>query len=97
MKKSEQYTRAMLAVLDDQRLSPMGKLEVLESLMEDRRVAEYSEKQKEAEKMLQCPNCGEELAPDDYMYRTRNRAVIGCENCIETVRAEIAIDDMNDY
>lgn len=47
--------------------------------------------------MLQCPNCGEELAPDDYMYRTRNRAVIGCENCIETVRAEIAIDDMNDY
>lgn len=47
--------------------------------------------------MLHCPNCGEELNPDDYLYRTGNRAVIGCENCIEAVRAEIALDDMNDY
>lgn len=55
MKRSEQYTKAMLAVLDDQRFSPWVKLEVLESLMEDRRVAEYSEKQKEAEKNAAMP------------------------------------------
>ncbi len=47
--------------------------------------------------MLTCPNCREELDQDDYMFRDSNRAVIGCENCIETVRAEIAIGDMNDY
>ena len=47
--------------------------------------------------MLTCPNCGEELNLEDYIYRDRNRAVIGCENCIEAVRAEIALDDMNDY
>lgn len=47
--------------------------------------------------MLSCPNCGQELNLDDYMYRDGNRAVIGCENCIETVRAEIALEDMNDY
>lgn len=47
--------------------------------------------------MLTCPNCQEELAPDSYMYRDSNAAVIGCECCIEAVRAEIAMDDMNDY
>lgn len=47
--------------------------------------------------MLTCPNCGEELDAESYMYRDSNRAVIGCENCIEAVRAEIALDDMNDY
>lgn len=47
--------------------------------------------------MLTCPNCQNELTPDDYIYRDGNRAVIGCENCIETVRAEIGIDDMTDY
>lgn len=47
--------------------------------------------------MLTCPNCGEELDADSYMYRDSNRGVIGCENCIEAVRAEIALDDMTDY
>lgn len=43
MKKSEQYTVAMLAVLKDICLSDSDKLEVIETLMSERGIARYSE------------------------------------------------------
>lgn len=46
MKKSERYTFAMKAVLEYE--MPAGtKLEVLETLMDDRKMAEFSEKTEE--------------------------------------------------
>lgn len=47
--------------------------------------------------MFHCPNCGEELNYNDTVYRDGNRAVIGCEFCIEPKEAEYALDDMNEY
>lgn len=44
MKKSEQYTVAMLAVLKDICLSDSDKLEVIETLMSQRGMAQYSER-----------------------------------------------------
>lgn len=43
MKKSEQYTVAMLAVLKDISISDVKKLEIIETLMADRGLARYSE------------------------------------------------------
>ena len=45
MKKSYIYQLAMLAVLATERIEPVDKLEVVEVLMNDKRVAEWSEKQ----------------------------------------------------
>lgn len=46
MKKSETYYKAMLAVVTSTMNAP-DKLEILEVLMEDRRVAEFTEKREE--------------------------------------------------
>jgi hypothetical protein len=43
MKKSEQYQTACLAVLDHELIAPKAKLEILETLMADRRLALYAE------------------------------------------------------
>lgn len=47
MKKSEQYTLAMASVIRDARLSMDETLDILETLMDDRKVARYSEKREE--------------------------------------------------
>lgn len=47
MKKSELYKLAVLSVIHDNSLDPEDKLDVMELLMNDRRVAEWSEKQEE--------------------------------------------------
>lgn len=47
MKKSERYKFAMMAVVNSLCLDASVKLDVLETLMEDKRVAEWSEKQEE--------------------------------------------------
>ena len=47
MKKSELYKLAMLSVMNDNSLDPEDKLEVVELLMNDKRVSEWSEKQEE--------------------------------------------------
>lgn len=47
MKKSDQYTIAMMAVVDNPNILTAAKIEVLETLMADKRMAEYGE---EAEK-----------------------------------------------
>lgn len=49
MKKSERYYMAMCAVVDDESISAEDKLEIMETLMEAKSVAEYVERQ-EAEK-----------------------------------------------
>ena len=49
MKKSEIYTRAMKAVLKDSTLAVSEQLDIIETLLADRNVARWSEKQ-EAEK-----------------------------------------------
>ena len=49
MKKSAIYTLAMLAVLRDEQTPSTVKLDVIETLLADRSVARWSEKQ-EAEK-----------------------------------------------
>lgn len=43
--------------------------------------------------MCHCPRCGAELAFDDKVYRTLNRVVIGCENCLEEECAEDALEE----
>ena len=43
MRKSEQYKAAMLAVMDHELIVPAQKLEILETLMADRRMALHSE------------------------------------------------------
>lgn len=43
MKKSEQYQAACLAVLDHELIAPKAKLEILETLMADRRLALHGE------------------------------------------------------
>lgn len=43
MRKSEQYRMAMAAVLEHPEIRTQHKLEILETLMADKRVAEYSE------------------------------------------------------
>ena len=48
MKKSEQYKAAMLAVVEDALIAPSDKLEILETLMADRRLALYNEEPKDA-------------------------------------------------
>lgn len=45
MKKSDIYQLAMLAVVDSEDIEAHDKLEVVEVLMNDKRVAEWSEKQ----------------------------------------------------
>ena len=49
MKKSELYTSAMVAVLDSERFAVCEKLDILEVLMEERRLAKFGE-EREAEK-----------------------------------------------
>ena len=46
MRKSEQYKAAMLAVLDHELIQPAPKLEILETLMADRRLALFAEEPK---------------------------------------------------
>lgn len=48
MKKSEKYQLAMVAVIESQLLDSKSKLEIIETLIGDRTVAEYSEKVEEA-------------------------------------------------
>ena len=48
MKQSERYYKAMLAVINST-MNAADKLEILETLMEDRRVAEFTEN-RDAEK-----------------------------------------------
>lgn len=50
MKKSELYQLAMLSVVDDESIEAADKLEVVEVLMNDKRIAEWSEKQEEEKK-----------------------------------------------
>lgn len=45
MKKSMAYHMAMLSVLDDKGLSVASKLEIIEVLIADKRLAIYSEEQ----------------------------------------------------
>ena len=47
MKKSERYQVAMIAVLSNNAIMPTDKLEIIETLMADKNVAEWSEKQEE--------------------------------------------------
>lgn len=50
MKKSEKYYLAMLAVLnDDSCLSTEDKLDIIEALIDDKRLAEFSERQEVGE------------------------------------------------
>lgn len=48
MKKSEQYQIAIMAVLLTSYLRPADKLEVMETLMMEKRLAKLSEERKEA-------------------------------------------------
>lgn len=55
MKKSEIYQAAMLSVIDDDRLDATSRLEIIAVLLNDKGIAEYSERkdaeaQAEAEK-----------------------------------------------
>lgn len=43
MKKSEQYQTACLAILDHELIAPAKKLEILETLLLDRRMALHTE------------------------------------------------------
>ena len=43
MRKSEQYKAAMLAVMEHELIVPAQKLEILETLMADRRLALHGE------------------------------------------------------
>jgi hypothetical protein len=47
MKKSEQYEAAMMAVLRDAHISDNDKLAIIETLMGDKSLAEWSEQQEE--------------------------------------------------
>ena len=47
MKKSEIYTLALVAVVNSRDFSVLDKLDVVKQLMDDRSVAEWSEKQEE--------------------------------------------------
>ena len=49
MKESKHYKLAMFAVIDSQRIPTEEKLEVLETLMADKRIAEYAEEAEEQE------------------------------------------------
>ena len=49
MKKSERFYMAMIAVVEDNCINSDSKLEVLETLMESKSVAEYTEKREETE------------------------------------------------
>ena len=47
MKKSEIYTVAMCSVIEDRNLSAAHKLEIIEKLMSDKQLAEWTEKKDE--------------------------------------------------
>ena len=47
MKKSEMYTDAMLAVIENARISAEDKLDIIERLMTDRNLARWNEEQQE--------------------------------------------------
>ena len=49
MKKSERYYAAMVAVINSVHIMSDEKLEIIETLLGDKAVAEYCEKQEEAE------------------------------------------------
>ena len=49
MRKSERYILAMCAVIDDPDMLPTTKIEVLETLMADKRLAEFAEEAAEKE------------------------------------------------
>ena len=50
MRKSEQYKAAMLAVMEDVLIAPSDKLEIIETLMTDRRLAIYNEEPEDGNK-----------------------------------------------
>ena len=50
MKKSERYHMALLAVLDDGEIDAVEKLEIVETLMDNMKLAEWSEKKEEEKK-----------------------------------------------
>lgn len=49
MRKSEHYKAAMLAVLDSEKMAREIKLEILDTLMQDRRAALYGEEREAKE------------------------------------------------
>ena len=50
MKKSEMYYAAMICVVNNHTLSAADKLEIIERLMADKQLAEWSEKNEEDKK-----------------------------------------------
>ena len=53
MRKSEQYKAAMLAVMEHELIVPAQKLEILETLMADRRLALHGEERESKEATTQ--------------------------------------------
>ena len=53
MKNSEIYNMAMCCVIDDRRLDAGTKLEIVEKLINDRSIAEYSERKAEEKDNVQ--------------------------------------------
>ena len=51
MKKSEKYYMAMRVVVDSMKLSANDKLEIIEQFLEDKRIAEYLERDEENAKL----------------------------------------------
>lgn len=49
MRKSEQYTAAALAVMDHELIQPTIKLEIIDTLMQDRRLALHGEERQDKE------------------------------------------------
>ena len=47
MKKSEIYSNAMCCVIEDRQLNTVAKMEIIEQLVKDKQLAEWSEKHKE--------------------------------------------------
>lgn len=47
MKKSEQYKAAALAVMDNELIQPAIKLEIIDTLMQDRRLALHGEERED--------------------------------------------------
>lgn len=47
MKRSQKYYLAMISVIQSEEIAVSDKLEILETLIGDRTVAEYAEKQEE--------------------------------------------------
>lgn len=49
MKKSEKYLKAMMVVVDSMKLEASEKLEIIEQLLNDKSVAEFTERHEKAD------------------------------------------------